>query len=240
MPDYDSRIVDLYDEDNPAGADHEYYRDLANRIDARSILDIGCGTGILTVTFAGPTRTVVGVDPSGTMIDHARRRPGAAQVNWIQGVTGDVTDSSFDLIVMTGNVAQHIKNPEWSRTLADVRARANDGAILAFESRNPATLAWESWVQSEPTQRETQHGPLQEWYEVNEQGDGQVLLRAHNLFVNTGDHVIQEELLTFRDRSTITADLDQAGFEVASVWCDWNQTPFEGQEPIMVFEALAI
>ena len=48
---YDPRIVDLYDLDNPDGPDHDFYRALADSRDARSILDLGCGTGILTVTL---------------------------------------------------------------------------------------------------------------------------------------------------------------------------------------------
>lgn len=35
MPDHDPRIVALYDEDNPDGPDHDWYRLLADEIDAR-------------------------------------------------------------------------------------------------------------------------------------------------------------------------------------------------------------
>ena len=33
--DYDPRMVDFYDEDNPDGADHDYCRSLANRCNAQ-------------------------------------------------------------------------------------------------------------------------------------------------------------------------------------------------------------
>lgn len=239
MHDYDARIVDLYDGDNPDGDDHDYYRSLADRNGARSVLDVGCGTGILTVSFAATDRRVVGVDPSHAMLTYARNRPGADTVTWIEGDTRAVMEGDFDLIVMTGNVAQHIPDPDWERTLADLRALAHDRAILAFDSRNPAARAWESWHQPEPTVRDTMHGPLKEWYEVTELDDGKVLLRAFNVLVATGEHVLQEELLTFRDRDAITDQLKHAGFEVSDVWGDRNQTPFAGHEPIMVFEARA-
>lgn len=239
MRDYDARIVDLYDGDNPAVDDHEYYRALADRIDARLILDVGCGTGMLTVSFAAPNRTVVGVDPSHTMITYARNRSGGDHVTWIEGDIRAVSEHGFDLIVMTGNVAQHIPDPDWTRGLADMRALANEGAVLAFETRNPAARAWESWHQPQPAVRDTLHGPLQEWYEVSEQGSGKVRLLAFNVFVISGEQVIQEEVLTFRDQATVTSQLEHAGFEVSDVWGDWKQTPFKGTEPIMVFEARA-
>ena len=44
----DADLVELYDLDNPGGDDHAYYRALADQIDARTIVDLGCGTGLLT------------------------------------------------------------------------------------------------------------------------------------------------------------------------------------------------
>lgn len=108
MPDYDPRLVALYDLDNPDGPDHDFYRALAERIDARSVLDLGCGTGLLTTTLAREGRRVVGIDPSPAMLAMARSRPGAERVEWILGDSRAAPAGPFDLVVMTGNVAQHI------------------------------------------------------------------------------------------------------------------------------------
>ncbi len=240
MRDYDARIVDLYDGDNPAGDDHAFYLALANRTGARSILDVGCGTGLLTVSFTGHDRRVVGVDPSHTMISYARNRPGAEGVTWIEGDIRAVPEGDFDLVVMTGNVAQHIPDPEWERTLVEIRSRARYSAMLAFESRNPQNREWESWDQPEPTERDTIHGRLREWYEVKELDGGQVLLLAHNRFVDSGEYVLQQDVLTFRDHTIISNQLLRAGFEVAAIWGDWHQSPFDGTGPVMVFEARAV
>lgn len=239
MIDYDPRIVDLYDGDNPDGPDHDYYRSLADRTDARAVLDVGCGTGILTVTFAQPDRTVVGVDPSPAMLAHARRRSGAGNVTWIEGDSGAIPGGGFDLIVMTGNVAQHIPDPAWERTLTDLRRHAHDGATLAFESRTPAARVWTAWEQPEPTVRDTPQGPLREWCEVWELDRGRVLKRAHTRFESTGEQVVEELELAFRDHDDLAGQLVRAGFEVTAVWGDWNRTPFDGTQPIMVFEARA-
>lgn len=50
----DEQLVDLYDVDNPSGEDHAYYRALAEEIGARSFIDLGCGTGLLTRSLARP------------------------------------------------------------------------------------------------------------------------------------------------------------------------------------------
>lgn len=240
IKDYDPRIIDLYDGDNPGGVDHEYYRSLARDFDARAILDVGCGTGSLTVTFAKAGRTVVGMDPSTSMIKYASRRPGAESVKWIKCDSSLIEMGPFDFMVMTGNVAQHISDPQWERTLANLRCATNTGSLLAFESRNPAARAWVEWNQPEPTTRETVHGSLREWYEVVEREAGQILLKCHNYFERSNEYVLQDELLTFRTCETLEEQLSRVGFDVSAVWGDWNRTPFDGTQPVMVFEARAV
>src|SRR5215471_5521817 len=81
----DVDLVELYDLDNPGGEDHAYYRALADELNARSIVDLGCGTGLLTRSLAWPGRVVTGVDPSRTMLEYARSQPGSGAVTWIHG-----------------------------------------------------------------------------------------------------------------------------------------------------------
>jgi SAM-dependent methyltransferase len=103
------------------GADSDFYRALAAATGAQQVIDLGCGTGALTVSLTAPGRSVFGVDPSVTMLDHARNRPGAAGVTWILGDSRRLPDLGADHAVMTGDVAQHIPDGEWQRTLADLR-----------------------------------------------------------------------------------------------------------------------
>lgn len=237
MPDYDARLVELYDIDNPAGPDHDYVRTLADEIGAQSIVDVGCGTGLLTVSLARPGRRVLGVDPSTTMLTHAACRSGGSAVTWVLGDSQAIADGPFDLAVMSGNVAQHIPDPAWERTLSDIRDALRDGGALVFESRNPRARAWTAWATAEPTTRSTRHGPLRRWMEVDELQPGRVQLTAYNRFVNTGEVVIEDVTLEFREREQIERQLDTAGFEVTHVWGDWSRTPFTDDSPLMVFEA---
>jgi len=237
VPDYDGRLVELYDLDNPSGPDHDYVRALADEIDAQSILDVGCGTGLLTASLVQPHRRVVGIDPSATMLRFAAGRPGGDQVTWVLGDSRDVPEGHFDLAVMTGNVAQHIPVPDWQRTLSDLHAVLRDGGVLMFESRNPHARAWATWSGAEPTTRATGHGPLREWMDVDELEPGRVLLTAYNEFTDTGDLVIETVTLEFRAREEIERQLVDAGFAVTHVWGDWSRTPCTDDSSLMVFEA---
>ena len=237
MDDYDARLVELYDDDNPDGSDHEFYRQLADEIGARAILDVGCGTGILTATFARADRTVVGIDPSPNMLAYATNRANGQSVRWMLGDSRDIPAEPFDYAVMTGNVAQHIGDSDWERTLADISGALRDGGVLAFESRNPQARAWEKWAAAEPTIRDTATGPLREWCEVSETKLGRIVLTAHNVFEDSGEHITEQLTLAFRERALIEKQLRDAGFAIDGVWKDWNRTPHTDGSPTMVFEA---
>ncbi len=60
----DPRLVDLYDIENTRGGDTDFYVRLAADLDAHRILDLGCGTGLLTRELAVDGRIVVSVDPA--------------------------------------------------------------------------------------------------------------------------------------------------------------------------------
>ena len=237
--DYDPRIVDLYDEDNPDGPDHDFYRSLADDAEAQTILDLGCGTGMLTVTLANGSRRVVGAERSPAMIAFARSRPGAERVTWIEGDSSSAPQERFDLAVMSGNVVQHITDGDWARTLQDLRARMGPGGILTFESRNPNVREWETWASAERTSRETQHGTLLEWMEVHPIDERTVRLDSHNLFVDTGHEVTMSTTLVFRSCPEIERDLRSAEFSIDAVYSDWFKTPFDETARLMVFTANA-
>lgn len=236
----DPRLVGLYDGDNQDGDDHAFYRGLAERINARRILDLGCGTGILTVTLTAAGRIVVGVDPSDAMLAIARERPGTERVWWHRGDSRNIPPGEFDLALMTGNVAQHIEDTDWSRTLTDLRAAMQAGGTLTFDSRNPARRAWENWAREPASERDTPHGRLREWMEATEYPRGRVAMRFHNVFIETGEHVVEDMTLVFREHDEIASDLVAHGFEVGSVFGDWAGRPFRDADPVMVFCARTI
>lgn len=239
MTDLDPRLVALYDDDNPDGVDSDFYRDLCASTGARSVLDLGCGTGALTVSFSEDGRSIFGVDPSATMIGHAKERPGAGAVTWIVGDSRALPDVIVDFAVMTGNVAQHIPDGDWQRTLGDLRRVLRPGGVLTFESRNPAAAAWRTWTSTEHTIRDTPSGPLEEWSDAREIRPGVVRLVSHNVFLDTDERLTSTDDLFFRDRTVVQHHLDVAGFHIAAVYGDWQQGPVTESSAVLVFVAVA-
>ncbi|PZR53369.1 class I SAM-dependent methyltransferase [Xylanimonas oleitrophica] len=180
----DPQLATLYDLDNPDGPDHAFYRALANELGARSIVDLGCGTGLLTRSFYAAGRRIVGVDPSPTMLAIARSRQGSDRVRWVEGdataipQTGDV-----DLVVCTGNAIQHIGPAELPGALACVAGALRSGGVFSFESRNPTAREWEQWTpETTAGERRTEFGHLREWLEVTEvDAEKKVVFDAHNV-----------------------------------------------------------
>lgn len=239
MPAIDPRLVELYDLDNPDGVDHDYFRAVADRLRARTIVDLGCGTGMLTVSWARPGRRIIGVDPDPEMLEFARNRPGRDHVEWVLGDSRAIGRVDADLVVMSGNVAQHIIGPDWARTLSDVRAALRPGGTVAFESRNPAVRAWTQWKREQTYRtRDTANGPLTEWMEVTAiTPDTTVTFVAHNIFEATGEHLVYTDSLAFRDRAQIETDLTAAGLNVSTVCSGWQDQPFDADAAVMVFQA---
>jgi ubiquinone/menaquinone biosynthesis C-methylase UbiE len=53
-------------------------------------VEVGCGTGSLTTALAAarPDANVIGVDGDGSILELARRKPGAERVTWVEGLAG--------------------------------------------------------------------------------------------------------------------------------------------------------
>ena len=98
------RLAALYDALCKGRPDFGFYLPLV--MSAKSVLDVGCGTGALlhAAREAGHVGRLCGLDPAEGMLQQAR---GRSDIEWRVGRLGPVTwEHEFDLIVMTGHAFQ--------------------------------------------------------------------------------------------------------------------------------------
>jgi ubiquinone/menaquinone biosynthesis C-methylase UbiE len=86
-----------------AGQDVHGEADFVMRLQPRTVLDAGCGTGRVAIELGRRGVAVTGVDADASMLEVARQR--APQLEWIAAdLTTLALERSFAVVVMAGNV----------------------------------------------------------------------------------------------------------------------------------------
>jgi SAM-dependent methyltransferase len=214
----DRRLAAVYDPLDPDRSDLDVYAAIAVELGARTVLDLGCGTGTFAVLLAGRGFDVTGVDPAGASLDVARAKPGADRVRWVLGEIDAVADLRFDLVTMTANVAQvFVTDQAWRAVLATAYDVLLPGGHLVFETRDPAREAWREWTREQSTvvADVDGEGRVESWVEVTGVDGELVTFRSTLVFEDAT--ITSESTLRFRNRASLSADLAAAGFVVDDV-----------------------
>ena len=244
----DPRLVAIYDTVCPIAEYEAFYLDLAARLSAASIIDIGCGTGLLTFELAKRGHDVIGVEPASAMLDVARRRPYARDVRWIEGDTSRLGGVQADLAIMTGHVAQFFLDDErWQAALAAIHDALKPGGHLAFESRHPRVQPWADdrieghvdWPSrtSRRTVVDPAAGPVEWWTQIVGVNGNRVRYEIHYLFAASGEEVVSAGELIFRTQAEIGQSLANAGFSIDGVFGDWDGRPASAGSRELIFVA---
>jgi SAM-dependent methyltransferase len=214
------RLAAIYDPLDPDRSDLDVYVAIAGELTARSVLDVGCGTGTFAVMLAAAGLHVIGVDPAAGSLDVARAKPGADRVRWIHGDATVLPPMQVDLATMTANVAQAIADPDdWTGTLHGVREALRPGGFLVFETRDPANRAWEQWTRAATLSKTDVSGvgSVETWVDVLEVRDALVTFRSTYVFAVDGAIMTSDSTLRFRGRAEVEASLVGCGYAVTEV-----------------------
>ena len=214
------RLAEVYDPLDPDRSDLDAYSAMVDEFGARSVLDIGCGTGTFACLLARRGVFVTAVDPAAASLAVARAKPGAERVRWVHGYATNLPPLQVDLVTMTANVAQvFLTDAEWDSTLRAAYAALRPGGRLVFETRDPAARAWLEWNRERSYQRTVVPGVggVQAWHELLEISGDLVSFRSTVVFESDGAVLTSESTLRFRHRDEVTASLAAAGYLVDEV-----------------------
>jgi SAM-dependent methyltransferase len=111
-------------------------------ISAGPVLEIGCGTGRLTLPIAAAGVVIAGVDASAAMIGQAQRNALAANlaVDWyVQDARSMELNRNFALAFMATNALQHLQDLTSLRAFfSRVRAHLRPDGLLIIDVFNPS------------------------------------------------------------------------------------------------------
>lgn len=220
------QLVEIYDLQNLWGVAEEFFMACANEHPNSRILDLGCGTGRITLALAQVGHTVTGIDPAKASLAVAQQKPCADQVTWINGTSTQAPAQAFDLAFMTSHVAQEIADEEqWQDTLDDLHRALVPGGRLIFDSRDPAAHAWEAWNPKDSYETVVlKNGEQVNIYTEVTQVSGELITFVHHYQFTGSDQSLQSQsTLRFRSEEKLRSTLHAAGFQIKQIYGGWQR-----------------
>lgn len=230
----DSSLAELYDSSCEGRRDFDFYLPLV--MSAKSVLDVGCGTGALLhlARKSGHTGRLCGLDPAKAMLQQAQNRPdvewrlgNAASVDWCQ---------EFDLIVMTGHAFQVLVGDNQLRSsLAAVRSALTEDGRFAFETRNPLARAWEGWIPDNAV--EVVHGGavVRMAHQVETPVVGDIVSFTVTFTSPRWDRArVSRSTLRFLSVDSLSQFLCSAGLTIEEQFGDWDRRPLTDRSPEII------
>jgi len=240
-------IVNTYNTNNPIDEYKDFILNFASDIGAKVIVDVGCGTGLLSCVLAEHGFTLIGVEPAKPMLEIAKKSHCSGEVEWINGLAKDLTNHQADMVIMTGHVAQfHLTDKAWNRAIDGIYRALKTGGYLVFESRNPNIRFWEpgkaqaSWQSSKENPFITNdkvYGEVRSWIEFVSFESNTLEYKLHYYFVEQNEKVISHDILRFRTKEELSKSLKKKGFSIEKIYGFWDKSPVKKDSPEFIFIA---
>lgn len=233
----EDRLAALYDRFYPPERRDDFAFYLPLLLAARSVLDVGCGTGALLrlAREAGHTGQLCGLDPAAGMLNQARQRP---DIDWVHGDLASTRwEQKFDLIVMTGHAFQeYVEDDEIRVALAAIRAALAADGRCAFETRNPLDRAWERWpAQYSGETTDATGATVRCAYRVEQPVTGGVVRTTSTFTSPAWEHPEESRgALRFIDAATLATFLSDAGLVIEEQFGDWTGAPLAATSPEII------
>ncbi|HEY4175788.1 MAG TPA: methyltransferase domain-containing protein [Kofleriaceae bacterium] len=238
-------------------ADVTFYRSLATkRLGSSSggrILDLGCGSGRVTVPLARDGHTVVAMDQMPPMLERLRGRVAKLPPTVAKRITvlpGELCTFSapgkFDLIIAAFNVVEHLyTRGEVAAFLSRVTAHLAEGGALAFDVQLP-DLEWlmrdpmKRWARTKFTDPSTGKQML---YSTNHDYDQVSQIAVIRLYYEPADGKGATKIVKLTQRKFFPAELEAlvaaSGLRMMARYGDffWGELTGAAESQVLIVEA---
>jgi len=233
-------------------ADVSFYRALAKQRGAGRVLELGAGSGRVTIPLARDGHEVVAVDRSPAMLARLRARVAAlppAVARRITVVEGDLRDfdvpGKFPLAIAAFNVVEHLyTRGEVAAFLARVRARLVPTGALAFDVQMP-DLAWlvrDPWKRWARTRFKDPTTGRITYYSTNHEYDPVGQIALIRLYYEPADGAGPIRIVKLSQRKFFPAELEALlaynGFRVSERYGDFGFRPLDAGAESQVIVAI--
>lgn len=235
-------IADLYDLAYGDFLDDvAFYENLARAADG-PVLELGVGSGRVSLPLAEAGFDVVGIDTSPAMLAQARRRLAAAGLKEgrLQLVEADMTafdlGRRFGLIFIAADTFQHLLTTEaQAACLACAARHLEPGGLFSLSVRSPASVSWEEaegwaplllhWTRTDP-----QTGERVFKFCAEQPDAARMVRRLTYVYDRVGAdgsvrRAVFETELRYSTEGELRLLLQQAGLRVTHVYGDYDLTP---------------
>lgn len=224
----DAKLAQFYEVSDQNRLDYEAIIELSK--EANSILDLGCGTGLLSVALSKNAH-VVAVDPAKAMLNIAKQRNGSTAVDWIEGDAREVRlNRKFDFIVLSGHAFQVFLHAEDQlKVLKTIAVHLADGAYFIFDSRNPNFPESKERTKKQ-TRRNFRHSSLGEceMWNCSSYDEETGILTYENGYrlASQIEEISAQERIKYTSVVELSELLSIAGLEMGQCFGNWEQAPF--------------
>ena len=232
---------DLYDRENPDfEPDGPFYLALAHQCSG-PVLDLGCGTGRITIPLARQGVPITGLDVMPPMLARAQSKAADLPITWIQADARTFQlQTQFQLIIDTGATLQHLlEHADHEAMLARVREHLAPDGCAVFQTfaphpRRMVDVAEHDWFTyaAEPGRTIRVSGTVR--YDHRSQVFHEDAIRRWQ--DGAGQEVVRSAPLARRMffPQELRLLLHYNGFTVVQQYGDWDGSPITNESQLMI------
>ncbi len=232
----------LYDSENTAfEPDGPFYLEVARQVGG-PVLELGCGTGRLTIPLAQAGLEITGLDVTPGMLARARQQAGELPIQWVEAdARAFHLGRRFGVVLATGGLFQHLLGREDQEALlARVREHLAPEGRFVFSTFFPSPEMLENVPEEKPwfTYTDLRGREVRvsgtELYDPIRQVKTETAYRRW--FDEVGKEVVQVAPLALRYvfPQEVEALLHYNGFAIEAWYGDWDRTPLTGESQTMI------